>query len=410
MKSLLFIGHTFPEPTTTAAGSRVMQLLNHFLKADYHITFASSAARSNYSEALEDHGIRTENIQLNDTSFDRFISRLNPEIVIFDRFLTEEQYGWRVAEHCPEAIRVLDTEDLHFLRKARQEALQQGKRVEEAYLFSETAKREIASMLRSDLSLIISEVELELLSNQFGISAEILFYIPFLVDFPSEEQKKQLTKFEDRIDFVSIGNFQHAPNVDAIIYLKEDLWPLIRKRLPTARLHIYGAYAPENMLLLHDESQGFLVHGWAKDAQEVLKMARVCLAPLRFGAGLKGKILDAMQCGIPVVTTGIGAEGMFGNLSVPGAVEDSVEGFVDGAVALYQQKGRWIVAQANGFLIVESRFQRKNFSEAFTNQLHRMQTNLNAHRNRNFIGQILQHQSLQATKYMSKWIEEKNSN
>src|SRR5690606_12128233 len=114
---------------------------------------------------LDAQQISVKNILLNNSSFDEFIKELKPEIVLFDRYITEEQFGWRVSENCPNTLKILDTEDLHFLRKAREEAVKAGKPISDANLFSETAKRELASILRCDLSLIISEYEMELLQN-----------------------------------------------------------------------------------------------------------------------------------------------------------------------------------------------------------------------------------------------------
>jgi glycosyltransferase involved in cell wall biosynthesis len=407
LKTLLIIGHTFPEPSTTAAGGRMMQLIDLFLEEDYQITFASTANSSEMSADLSKLGVITENIELNDSSFDVFISKLKPSVVVFDRYITEEQFGWRVSEQCPKALRILDTEDLHFLRKAREEAVKKNITAAEANLFTETAKRELASILRSDISLIISEYELKLLQETFRVPSEILHYLPFLVNITSKG-RKNAPFYEERADFVAIGNLLHAPNVNSVLRLKKEIWPLIRKELPQANLCIYGAYAPQQILELHNEKEGFLVCGWAKDVSEVLQNARVCLAPIQFGAGLKGKLLDAMLCGTPSVTTIIGAEGMHGDLPFSGIIEDTVESFANASVALYTQKNRWLKYQQCGFDIIENRFQKGIFSEAFKQRLLALQKNITAHRNNNFIGQILQHQTLQSTKYMSKWIEEKN--
>ncbi len=220
MKQLLIIGHTFPEPSTTAVGSRMMQLIDLFQEENYSITFASTATISENTVDLESQHISVKNILLNDSSFDGFIKELKPEIVIFDRYITEEQFGWRVSENCPNALKILDTEDLHFLRKATEEMVKNNKPFSEANLFSETAKRELASILRCDLSLIISEYEMELLQNTFKISSEILYYLPFLVETISENTPS----FEERQNFLAIGNLLHTPNVDSVLQLKE-LWP-----------------------------------------------------------------------------------------------------------------------------------------------------------------------------------------
>ena len=385
----------------------MMQLIDLFLEDDYQITFASTAKTSERSADLSKLGIFTESIELNNSSFDLFISKLKPSVVVFDRYITEEQFGWRVAEQCPNALRILDTEDLHFLRKAREDAIKKNKSVSEANIFSETAKRELASILRSDLSLIISEFELKFLQDTFQISPEILHYLPFLLDNTSKKVKNECF-FEERADFVTIGNLLHAPNVDSVLQLKKEIWPLIRKALPEAKLFIYGAYAPQHILELHDEKEGFLVRGWVENISEVLQYARVCLAPLRFGAGLKGKLLDAMIYGTPCVTSSIGAEGMNGDLDFSGVVSDDSKSFSEASVRLYNNKAEWLQMQQNGFRIIEERFQKKLFSEVFKKRIQQLKKDVQLHRNNNFIGQVLQHQSLQSTKYMSKWIEEKN--
>jgi len=402
LKQLLIIGHTFPEPSTTAAGSRMMQLIELFKEEKYQITFASTAAVSEKTANLQRQHISIENIKLNDVSFDEFIKKLNPEIVVFDRYITEEQFGWRVSENCPKALKILDTEDLHFLRKARQEAIKDGKPVSEANLFSETAKRELASILRCDLSLIISEYEMELLQNRFKIASEILYYLPFLVAAVSESTPA----FEERQNFFAIGNLLHAPNVDSVLQLKK-LWPEIRQQLPDAELHIYGAYAPQQVLQLNNIKEGFLIKGWADDLEMAMKTYRVQLAPLRFGAGLKGKLLDAMRFGLPTVTTEIGAEGMCGELPFGGMISTSKEKFIDASIQLYSRQYLWSKAQHNGFSIIENRFQKKIFSEAFKKHLRTLSAQLEKHRRENFVGQILQHHTLQSTKYLAKWIEAK---
>src|SRR5690606_31754911 len=157
---------------------------------------------------------------------------------------------------------------------------------------------ELASILRCDLSLIISEYEMELLQNRFKIASEILYYLPFLVAAVSESTPT----FEERQNFLAIGNLLHTPNVDSVLQLKK-FWPEIRQQLPDAELHIYGAYAPQQLLQLHNTKEGFLIRGWADDVEIAMKTYRVQLAPLRFGAGLKGKFLDAMHFGLPSVTT-----------------------------------------------------------------------------------------------------------
>ena len=117
----------WPEPKSSAAGSRMMQLINVFLSEGYAITFASPCAKSENAFNLDSLGVTQKEIELNNSSFDDFISELKPDIVVYDRFMIEEQFGWRVVENCPEALRILDTEDLHCLRKGREQAFKDKK-------------------------------------------------------------------------------------------------------------------------------------------------------------------------------------------------------------------------------------------------------------------------------------------
>jgi glycosyltransferase involved in cell wall biosynthesis len=406
-QSVLIIGFVWPEPNSSAAGSRMMQLLLLFLKQGCEITFACAASDSPNMADIESLGIRRETIALNADSFDVFVTNLNPSVVIFDRFMSEEQFGWRVAKHCPDALRLLDSEDLHCLRRLRQKALRKNTIFNPNDLLSDDdAKREIASILRCDLTLVISEYEMALLQQTFKIDPALLHYLPILIDSLEES----LPGFEDRKDFVFIGNFFHEPNADAVKYLKEILWPKIHQLIPEALLHIYGAYPPESILQMHKPKEKFFVHGRAESAASVVKNSRVVLAPLRFGAGIKGKLLEAMQCGTPSITTSIGAEAMNGSLPWNGFVSDDIDEMAQAASRLYHDKALWMEAQENGFSIVKKRFLKGLFEPDLTNHIISLQQNLKSHREGNFLGAMLQFHTMRSTEYLSRWISEKNKN
>lgn len=408
MPHLLIIGYVWPEPNSSAAGSRMMQLISFFRARNYSVTFATTAVKSPYMANLEELGVNIQNIQLNNSSFDDFITLLQPEIVLFDRFMMEEQFGWRVSENAPGSLKILDTEDLHFLRKARHSSFTKGEFLTTSLLQTELAKREIASMYRCDLSLIISKPEIELLKKAFNVPEFLLFYLPFLLPPLSEEAIKSLPSFEERRHFVSIGNFKHEPNWDAVVNLKENIWPLIRRKLPEAELHIYGAYPTQKVNQLHHAKAGFIVKGRAPVAAEVIKNARVLLAPLRFGAGLKGKFIDAMVNGTPNVTTGIGAEGMHDKLPWNGNIEDNALEFAQAACTLYSNESIWERASKNGFGILEKCYNKIFYQEEFKEKLSILKMNLKEHREKNFTGSLLSHHSHQSSRYLSKYIEVKN--
>lgn len=407
-QQLLIIGFVWPEPDSSAAGTRMLQLIALFQKQDWKITFASAAADSEFMFDVTSIGIDKVSIRLNDGSFDEFITQLNPNFVLFDRFMVEEQFGWRVAKYCPEALRILDTEDLHCLRLARQKAFKEAHDFTTIDLYSDTAKREIASILRCDIALIISVIEMELLQNHFKIDKALLYYLPFLVTAIDEKTTESWPKFDERADFVFIGNFLHEPNWNAVQYLKETIWPLIRKKLPEVSMNIYGAYASQKVLQLHKPEERFLVLGRAKSAVEVIQRARVVLAPIRFGAGAKGKLLEAMQCGTPSVTSGIGAESMQGHLPWNGIIADEILEISNAAVQLYEDETLWKQSQQNGIAIVNQRYAKSLFEMDFINRLFEIQKNIEAHRRNNFLGSLLMYHTTASTKYMSRWIEEKN--
>ena len=408
-QNILIIGFVWPEPNSSAAGTRMEQLLLLFKEWGWSVTFATPALDSNFMIDLEVIGVEKKSIALNCSSFDVFIQELNPSIVLFDRFLMEEQFGWRVAEFCPNALRILDTIDLHCLRLSRQKAFKEKRDFEINDLLTEDiSKREIASILRCDCSIMVSEFEMDLLKNTFKIDASLLYYLPLLLEPVSKDEIQKWLPFEERKDFIIIGNFLHEPNWNSVLYLKETIWPLIRKVVPESNLLVYGAYPSQKVLQLHEPKQGFHVMGRAENAYEVVSKARVVLAPLRFGAGIKGKLLEAMQYGTPSVTTSIGAESMFGDLPWNGFITDNSQDFASKAVFLYQDKTTWNTAQQNGIQIIEKRYLKSNFISAFNELILTLQNNLKQHRLNNFMGALLQHQTLQSTKYMSKWIEAKN--
>ncbi|ATR83570.1 glycosyltransferase [Pseudomonas sp. HLS-6] len=419
---VLVIGYVWPEPRSSAAGGHMMQILESFLERGWQITFSSPATVGEHKADLAALGIAEQAIVLNCSSFDHFVAELAPDVVLFDRFMMEEQFGWRVEKHCPAALRVLETSDLQSLRDARQQLLR--RRLIEgldsndfsalfatpsATLYRHMAnadltQREVAAIYRSDLSLMISDAEIDLLTAHFGVPPALLHWCPLMLDQPATPARG----FAERAHFLSIGNFRHAPNWDAVLWMKHSLWPMIRRQLPQAQLHVYGAYTPPKATALHNPAQGFHVLNWAEDALEVMSAARLCLAPLRFGAGIKGKLTDAMLCGTPSVTTPIGAEAMHGALPWPGAVEVTAEALAEAAVQLYQDEARWNAAQQACTPLIATRFNRRIHATALVERIEQTLADLPQQRLNNFTGAMLRHHQHKSTQYMAQWIEAKN--
>ena len=401
--SLLIFGFQHPEPDSTGAGVRMLQLISVFQSEGFKVYFATASHQNQYSISLKDLEIPIYNVQLNDTSTDLVLKMLQPDVILFDRFVTEEQYGWKVDEICPNALKILDTEDLHFLREKREIELNKNHKNED--LLSDKAKRELAAMYRCDLSLIISKFEFNYLVNTFDFPESLLVYLPFLINRNPEEY---LLDYSERKHFVSIGNFKHKPNHDMVVYTYKHIWPLLKQRIPDAEWHIYGAYLPPAIASLNSSTKAVIVKGRASNATKTLKQYRLMLAYLRFGAGLKQKCIDSMLAGTPICTTSIGAEGLLIGKEWAGIIEDDIENYIKQTHNLYAFESKWQKCQNNGFTILDANFSRSLFVKDFIHLLHRVLDGLPSYRNDNITGQLLKYHMYKSTKYMSLWIQAKN--
>lgn len=402
MSQLVIISANWPEFDATAAGLRMYELIDLFLDQGYQIHYATTAALNEFHrDALNNKGIETHSIELNSDTFDDFLKELSPEVVLFDRYVVEEQFGWRVSETLPNAVKILDTEDLHSLRVSRQLAHRENTPWNVDYWKAQDiTKRELSSMYRSDLNIIISSDEMNYLKEVFEFPEQLLSYLPFT---PTLKESQNLS-YTERKDLVFIGNGMHAPNRDAVDFLKKEIWPIVRKELKEVKLHIYGAYLPQSVLNYHQPKEGFLVHGKAKNASEVISKARINLAPLRYGAGVKGKVIEGILCKTPTVCTSIATEGIDG-LS---PIATDAGSIAQRIVELYKDENQWM-QEVNLYTSIASQLvDTKEYICTFKTQLNEIRTNLRQHRSTNYIGQLFNYESNKSTKYFSKWIEEKN--
>ncbi|MBT8252966.1 MAG: glycosyltransferase, partial [Bacteroidia bacterium] len=285
MKNILIIALVWPEPNSSAAGAHLLSLIKSLQPIAGKISFGCTSQPSDRSIDLNDINVEAFTIKVNDPEFDNVLAKLNPDLVIFDRYVAEEQFGWRVALNCPKAMRILNTEDLHGLRAARELALKKNEAFDLGHYFNDVAKREVASILRSDMSLIISEFELNWLKTVCHVPETMLVYFPLLINTEAIETSGNLPSFDDRKGYMFIGNFRHQPNVDAIEFLIRDIWPGIREHDNEAELYIFGAYMPKQKSSLQDEDAGIYMKGFAENLESTFQSAKICLAPLRYGAG-----------------------------------------------------------------------------------------------------------------------------
>ena len=174
-------------------------------------------------------------------------------------------------------------------------------------------------------------------------------------------------------------------------------------------LHVYGAYTPEKYMKLNDLKNGFIMKGWCEDAIATLSQYRLNLAPLRFGAGIKGKIADSWYAGTPTITTKIGAEGMHDSLPFGGIVCSTIEEIATNAFLLYQNNSQWEAHQKEGFQIIKNQFDSQKNSKKFLTLLTESFSKIAPLRANNFTGSLLWYHQFRSTEYFSRWIESKNS-
>lgn len=410
--NVLWIALVWPEPGSSAAGVRTMQLLRTLKSSGCTVQVVSPCRSNQHRDKLISEGFLTESFKPNDSEFDLYLKQLNPDVVFFDRFIAEEQFGWRVREQCPDAVRILDTVDLHFLRQVREKVARENGNVFDIpadEFHSEEAIREIASIYRSDLTLIISDFEVELLYSQFGVPLNLLS----LCRMSSSSFPGVSRSFEARRDFITIGNFNHPPNLDSYLLLHNGLWNRIRSKLQEqgergCELHIYGAYPRKEFMELDDPETGFRVKGWADDLADTMGRYRINLAPLSFGAGIKGKVLDGWVAGTPCIATSVAAEGMHGSLEFGGVVEDNWERYAEQAALLYLDSARWCDASIAGTKTVETLFSSERNDSEFLSSIELAVRSKQERRRQNFIGSILWHHGQRSTEFFSRWIETKN--
>lgn len=390
----VFFVYVWPEPQSSAAGVRTRELIDVLLESGWRVAAVSPSGESPHAAALRARGVAIHTCDPNHSpASDPALQSLAPALVVYDRFVMEEQFGWRARALWPEAFHVVDTQDLHALRRARERLVQANASPERVLNptpedMGEDLLRELASLYRADAALVVSSFELALLRG-WGYGAAT--HLPF-----SAAADAPPAPFAARAGFAFLGNFRHPPNLDSVRFTLREIWPRTRAALPHAELHLYGAYPPAE-ISAHKGKHGVHAHGPVTDHRAALRSHRALLAPLRFGAGIKGKVLEAWGTGTPVVGTALTFEGM-GHGKGKDPVEDLVR--------LEEQAAREN-AQAAGLSHVAREYSREKIAGDFLQFIEAGRTGLMPARAQNLVGQMLRHHSVNSTKYFSRWIEGK---
>jgi len=344
-------------PDSTTGSLRNWRLLLEARRRGRHIVYVGEnlPVERPFLDMLQKHGIEVRDhvIGLERDLVRELASAHAISAAIMSFGVAEERYGHLYDLIDPAIVRIFDTVDVHFIRDLRShqvsatwgeiQRIAPGRLPESAYV-------EIASMLRCDAVLLVSEAEQQILTRDVGLPAE-----KFHVVSTIHEADSSIRSFADRGGFSFIGYGGHLPNVDSIEYIVASIWPGIRRQLPHAQLNVYGYKLPPKVLALDEPTAGVFVRGFVEDHRAAIAASRVMLAPLRFGAGVKGKICEAFAVGTPVVTSPMGAEGIDAEGHAL-AVETDAQRFIDRALEIYLNEDVWARASRNGLHLVQQRF------------------------------------------------------
>jgi O-antigen biosynthesis protein len=232
--------------------------------------------------------------------------------------------------YAPQSRIIFDTVDLHFLRMNREADLRQDPTLRVSA--DEKKRQEYELIDEADETWVVSSFEQDLLGKERpNESVEI---VSTIVDVPGSN-----TPFSLRHDFLFIGSFQHTPNIDAVIFFTNEVYPLVKARLPGVRFYVIGDKAPPAVIAL--ASENIIITGLQPDVRPYFDSVRLSLAPLRFGAGIKGKINQSMGFGVPVVATSLAVEGMFLTDREDVLIGDTPEDFARALIEVYGSEELW---------------------------------------------------------------------
>ncbi len=348
-KQVLVIDATTPQPDHDSGSVRLCNILRLLREDGHAVTFFADnrAFVERYTPALQQMGVEVLwHPHLSDPVgwFEENGARL--DLVFVSRHYIASHYVPLVRRHAPRATLAFDTVDLHYLREQR--AAELAGSSEMARSAEKTREQELRLIRDCDVTLVVSPVEQALLAREApGARVEVLSNV--------HEIFGRRRAFEDRADIMFIGGYQHPPNVDAAIWFASEILPRVRAEIPELRLHLIGSKAPPEVKAL-GERPGVEFHGFVEDIEPFLDGCRLAVAPLRYGAGVKGKVNMSMSYGQPVVATGIAVEGMHAEPGRDVLVAETPEEFAAQVVRAYRDPALWLQLSDQGIANVQRHF------------------------------------------------------
>ena len=337
---VLIIDAYTPEPDQDSGSLRLRYLMSCFQDLGYGVTFLpdNRAPAGHYTRDLQLAGVEA----VYDPwmgSPQRFFAERGGEfdVVMISRHYVASRYLSLLNRHCPQAHFLFDTVDLHYLREERLAELENSLSLKRAA--AQTRRSELAVIRAADATLVVSPAEQAVLREA---APEARVHVISNV----HEVVGSRRPFAERKDIFFVGGYQHPPNVDAARWFVGQVWPLIHGQLPDVEFHLIGSKAPDEVRSL--DGEGVTFHGFVPDLEPWLDGCRIAVAPLRYGAGIKGKVNMSMSRGQPVVATPIATEGMFAKAGQDILVAETPEQFAAEVVRLYRDEALWNRVSAHG--------------------------------------------------------------
>ena len=352
-KKVLVVDYRIPKHDVSAGERATWGILLDLKALGYAVSFmpANMYYDAEYADQLKELGIDVVTSCEGCYTPNDFIVRQGADFGLFYliRHDVAEEILSTIRQAAPESKVFFHAPDVYFLRESREaRLLNDEQRLEQAM---QTKERELDIMRRVDFTVVISENERKLLKKELPDAPMGVFpglYAP-IVEAPAA--------FDTRKDIFFLGGFAHRPNVDAVLWFAEAIWPLIRRQLPDVTFHIVGSEATAEVKALAS-IPGIVIDGFVRDLDPLLGSIRLGVAPLRFGAGIKGKVAMTFGAGVPCICTAIAAEGMGLKDGVHTFISDEPEAFAEAVIRAYTDEAVW------NRMSVESREQvRRLFGE-----------------------------------------------
>ena len=345
---ILIIDAYTPEPDQDSGSVRLCYLMNCLIRLGYGVTFMADnrTHAGNYTAALQQAGVEVVYDPWIDSP-QRFLSERGAEFdfIMIIRHYVASNYVSRLKRYCPRAKFIFDTVDLHYLREERMAELENSLALKTSA--AQTRRSELAVINAADTTIVVSPVEKTVL-EEAAPNAKVR------VISNVHEVAGSQRPFTQRKDIFFVGGYQHPPNIDAAEWFVNSIWPLIHKELPDVEFHLIGSKAPEKVRAL--DGNGVHFHGFVKTLDPWLDGCRLAVAPLRYGAGIKGKVNMSMSRGQPVVATPMAVEGMFAQSGRDVLVAETAEDFAAEVIRLYRDENLWNRVSAAGLENVRQYF------------------------------------------------------